>query len=452
MREPFQVIKAKAFAAFDLGNHDHCQTLIVEALAYQPNDFALLSLMCRVRLIRSEYDVGRDISRHMISIAPDDAEGHLMLAWSIIDDYDHHPDNPMFSEGSHSWKDGNEARIGTCQKLLQTCLELDPTDPRHYMLKAKLAYLEQKSQQVVDASEEGLKFAPKNQPLHHYRILGFEQLADTKSLKRALDEQLARSPEDAFTHNKLSEVSLSRKEIEKAIHHAREAIRIAPDDESYKDNYWDAVMAANPLVRPFVNLRYSVRWFHRIPNWAQTGVIMFVGLLLGLALIVGDRFGEAVSGTVVCLSILMLLLFSVAVASERPFMAIFDLFHYFRDARYRITTSDKKRNENLLFVGSFLIAIVVVASAAFQVFLPIGLLLLAVPLASIYFAEPWKLRCVVIALTLLSAFLFWQGMTIFPGTKPGTMDRVFAMHYFMGFITVCIASGVVTGFWLQRNK
>lgn len=451
MSDPFPVLKAKAFAAFDLGNHDYCQTLIVEALAYQPNDFSLLALMCRVRLIKSQYSIGRDIARHMISIAPDDSEGYLMLAWSIIDDHDHLPGSMAASDGAQQWKDGHEARIGSCRQLLQTCLELDPTDPRHYMLKAKLAYLEQNSQQAVDAAEEGLKFAPTNQPLHHYRILALEQLEDSLALKQALDEQLARSPEDAFTHGKLSEVFLSRKETDTAIRHAREAIRIQPDNESYKDTYWDAVMASNRWIRPIVNLRYSVKWFHRIPNWVQTCVIMFIGLLLGLALIVGDRFGEAVSGTVICISILMLLLFSVAVASERPFMAIFDLIYYFREPRYRISASNEKRNESLLFVGTFLAAVIAMASAAFKAFLPIGLMLLAVPIACVYYAKPWKLRLITVSLALLAGYLLWFGITTFPGSQAGSMDRIYAMYSVMGFMTICIASGVITKVWLSRT-
>jgi len=425
--------------------------LIVEALAMQPNDFNLLGLQCRVRLVHFDYRPARELARQLISIAPGDSEGYLFLAWAIIDDKSHHPQNAAFDEDLDQWKVGLEGRIKACHELLQTCLELDPTDPRHYMLKAKLAYLEEDSQGAIHASEEGLRYAPANESLHHYRILGFEQSRDSESLKTALDEQLARSPEDAFVHHKLSEIYLANKETDKAISHARDAIRINPDDEDYKDSYWDAVMASNPYVRPFVNLRYSVKWFHRIPNWAQTAVIMLIGLVLGIALIVGEKFGDAVSGAVICVGVILLLLFSVAVASDRPFMAMFDLFYYFRDSRFRISTKDEKRDESLLFVGTFLTAVVVLVSAAFKVFLPIALLLLAIPAACIYFATPWKIRCAAIAMTLLAIFLLWQGMTIYPETRPRSLDRVFAMYYFMGFIATCIAAGVVTKVWIDRS-
>jgi len=259
MRDPFSVLRAKAFAAFNIGNYEQCEMLIVEALAMQPNDFDLLGLQCRVRLVRLDYRPARELARQLISIAPDDSEGYLFSAWAIIDDNSHHPENAAFDEDLDEWKVGLEARIKTCRELLQTCLRLDPTDPRHYMLKAKLAYLEKDSQAAIDASEQGLRFAPANESLHHYRILGFEQNRDSDALKLALDQQLARSPEDAFAHHKLSEVYLAKKETDKAISHARSAIRIEPDDEDYKETYWDAVMASNPYIRPFVNLRYSVK-------------------------------------------------------------------------------------------------------------------------------------------------------------------------------------------------
>jgi len=179
---------------------------------------------------------------------------------------------------------------------------------------------------------------------------------------------------------------------------------------------------------------------------------MLIGLLLGIALIIGEKYGEAVSGAVICVAVIFLLLFSVAVASDRPFMAMFDLFYYFRDSRFRISTKDEKRNESLLYVGTFFTAVVVLVSAAFKVFLPIAALLLLVPVSCIYFAKPWKIRCAAIAMTLLAIFLLWQGMSIYPETKPRSLDRVFAMYYFMGFMAMCIASGVVTKVWLDRSE
>lgn len=451
-RDLFAIVYAKAFAAYDIKSFDQCEMLVGEGLALEPNNLDLLALGGQVKLQKQEYALARGGAQRMIELAPDDDRGFSLLAWATIQDDNYCPDNTVFDPDLDDGKAAFELRVKTAESLNERCLEIDPVDPRHWLLKSKIHLLRDQYDESIEAAETGLQFSPAHFGLHHYRILAFEHKGDIDSMHEALLQQLQRMPEDDTAHNKLSQIYLSKKEVDKAITHAREAVRIDPNDDDNKEGYWDAMMASNSFIRPFVYLRYAVRWLRRSPPWVHMAAMISMGIIGGVIFTTAQHLGEPWEGIVICSSIALLILITIIFSSDRPFMAVFDLYYYFRNPTFRVSTSGEKRNEYFLLVGGFVAMIVFLASLALQAALPIALMILAAPLASIYLAMTWKLRAFAIGMSILAIVLLWFGMSMFADSRIRTTERVVSVQLLIGFLVTCSATLVVTLVMNEKNK
>lgn len=448
---PFGVIYAKAYAAFDLKNYDLCDSLVGEGLALEPENLDLLALGGQVKRIKQEYPLARAGAQRMIELAPNDDRGYNLLAWATLLDNNYCPSNATFNRELDDGTAAYAIRLETADALNKRCLEIDPVDSNNWLLKAKICFLRGQYDGVLEATKSGLRFSPAHYGLHHYRISAFEQKDDIPAMHAALLEQLQRMPEDDVAHKMLSQYYLSQKQVPQAIEHAREAVRLDPDDENNRESYWDAVMASNPIVRPFVQLRYAARWIKKLPQWAHVAALILLGLLMCVIFVIVEQLGDPWSGVAAAGLVILVAVIGTIFSTDRPFMAVFDIYYWYRNPTYRVSVSPQKRTETLLAVVGSIAAATVVISLNLLIFWPIALMVLAMPATCIWFANNWKLRTFTVAMTILAIALLWFGLETHQGSNARSPERVRGIQLLMGFFTTCVVTAVLTAIALKRD-
>ena len=211
----------KAAVLYDQRRYDLAAEGFRRELAENPNDpwaRACLSLslaMCgRARAALSEASAA-------VALAPNSAMSHYALSFVQF-----HLGRPFAALQS-----------------IRESLRLDPENPETYAHAAAVHQHLEEWGQMLRASEAGLAFDPRHVACLSLRAQALTRLGRTEEADRAARAALARSPDDATTHATRGWILMHQGDVDAAVPHFRESLRLDPMSEDARRGFVESLKA-----------------------------------------------------------------------------------------------------------------------------------------------------------------------------------------------------------------
>jgi len=223
------------------------------ALADDPDDPFAHALLAQCLIGQKEFAAAAEEAERAIACGPDRPLGYYALALA------HYHRN----------------RYPEAEAAVAEAVRLDPGDPDFHALSAAVHAAREQWLATLTAAERGLEHDPTHGWCRNLRAMALLRLGRRGEAGAALDDALARDPDDAFTHANRGWVLLHEGDHKRARDHFREALRLDPQLEYARAGMAESLKAGNWLYRQL--LGYFL-WLSRLSPSARWGVV--IGLLV----------------------------------------------------------------------------------------------------------------------------------------------------------------------------
>jgi tetratricopeptide (TPR) repeat protein len=261
----------------------------------------------QILLNQGRYDLAEKELRQALSLDPDYASAHALLAICLSEKGQHGEAlqaigkaialSPDYA-GFHYIYAGilrEQRKLDAAKDAILEALRLDPEDADFYARLATIQYDQTKYTEALKSTEQGLSLDAEHVWSMNMRLLSLLELGRISEAEAEVNSTLAIAPEHPFPHTAKGWVLLHQNRVPEAMHSFREALRLQPDREWARLGLLESLKARNWLYR--LILRVDL-WRSRL----TTGQKM---ALLALLIIPQTR--------------VFLLLFLVLVGLSKPF-------------------------------------------------------------------------------------------------------------------------------------
>lgn len=163
-------------------------------------------------------------------------------------------------------------------------IRLDPDDADHFTAQASIHLQRDDWSAALASTDAALRLNPADNDAANLRAMALVRLGRKDEAVHAVDQNLSRDPNDAFSHANQGWNALHRNDPRRAQEHFREALRLDSTMDYARQGLLEALKARNPVYR--VMLAYFL-WMGRMSGkiqWAfAIGVVFGNNLIRSLS-------------------------------------------------------------------------------------------------------------------------------------------------------------------------
>ncbi|MEJ5310896.1 MAG: tetratricopeptide repeat protein [Anaerolineae bacterium] len=371
-------------------------------------------------LQRARYKDAEALLRRVLAEDPTDAEAHTLLAFTLL--YQGRetdalleaqaavrfaPDNPSGHYAGAIILMEME-KYDEALSAIRTAIRLVPEMPRYHAVMGNIYLRRREWQRALEAAETGLRFDSEDIQCNNIRAMALVKLGRRDEAGQNLEAILALNPENAMTHANQGWALLHGGHHKQALEHFREALRLNPQLSWAREGVVEALKARNPIY--WVMLRYFL-WMSRLSGSARWGLILGVYFANRLVAELAQRYPGLVP--IFLLFNILYTLFVFLTWTARPLFNL--LLRFSRMGRLALSDED--------IVASNWVAVCLLAAMGFLgagvllgqfLFLTtaLNMLMLIVPVASLFNFPPGKRRWFLVAYTSILALLAVGGLLL----------------------------------------
>jgi tetratricopeptide (TPR) repeat protein len=361
-------------------------------------------------------DLARQELRRLLAIDPGFAPAHALLALLLADqDLDAaraeaeaaiaaDPAHPM---GHHALAcvlreredlDGAAAAIGRA-------IELDSEDADYRAVLAQVRLLQKRHEEALAAADAGLELDAQHTDCLNLRSRALVNLGRREEASDALDASLAHDPDNPLTHQARGFALLERRDVDGALRHFQEALRLDPTLEGARAGLVESLKARNPVYR------WVLAWFlwlDRFTTGRQQKILLgaWLAMILGRGALAAKKGLEGAATALGFCWFGLVLLTTCAV----PFFNLLLLLHPI--GRHALPA--RQRLDAVLLCGALALAATAIAldladAGTWSEFASLFAIAWLLPVASIgAVGDAWPRRAMqLFSLGLLAAWVWW---------------------------------------------
>jgi tetratricopeptide (TPR) repeat protein len=249
---------AQAELLLQRARHKDAEALLLRAIAEDPTDAKAHTLLAFALLHQGRETDALLEAQAAVRFAPGDPDGHYIGAIILTE----------------------MGKYDEALSAIRTAIRIVPEMPRFHAVMANIYLRQRQWQQALDAVEIGLRFDPQNIQCNNIRAMALVKLGRQDEAGQSLASILALNPENPMTHANQGWALLHSGQHEQALQHFREALRLNPQLAWAREGVVEALKARNPIY--WVMLRYFL-WMSRLNSNTRWGLILGVYFLNRLA-------------------------------------------------------------------------------------------------------------------------------------------------------------------------
>jgi tetratricopeptide (TPR) repeat protein len=212
----------------------------------EPHVHALLAI-CLRQLDRNKEAL--EAARRAVQLGPDYAYAHYVLA-GVYDQDD---------------------RLDEAEKAIREAIRLEPEDADYHARLANFHMQQRRWEEALRAAERALELDPSHSGALNLRSMALNNLNRTDEAAAATASALAANPEDATAHASKGWQELRGGNVQPAMTHFREALRLDSNHAWAREGVVEALKARNPVYR--LMLAYFL-WTSRLQPKVLWGFII----------------------------------------------------------------------------------------------------------------------------------------------------------------------------------
>jgi tetratricopeptide (TPR) repeat protein len=215
---------------------------------------------------QGRYDLAEKELRQLLSLEPDYASAHGLLAVCLSEKKQHAEAlkeirqaialSPSFS-GFHYIHAGilrDQNNLDAAKKAILEALHLDPLDADCYARLASIQYDQHKHTEALKSAEQGLSVDAEHVWSMNMRLLALIELGRIAEAEAEVNGTLAVAPDHPFPHTVKGWVMLHQNQNAEAMECFKEALRLNPDREWARLGLLESLKARNGLYRLILRL------------------------------------------------------------------------------------------------------------------------------------------------------------------------------------------------------
>ncbi len=141
---------------------------------------------------------------------------------------------------------------------IDECLNRDPYEAIFFGFKSNILLSLKKYNEGLQAANEGLSIDPQNSLCLNIRAQHLTKLNRVSEAETTVKDILFSNPEDAYSHANIGWVALENNNIEKALHHFKEALRHNPNFEYAREGMSTALKSKNLIYRAYLKYNFWI--------------------------------------------------------------------------------------------------------------------------------------------------------------------------------------------------
>lgn len=240
---------ARAALLFQQGRYDLAEAELRLAMAGEPNNGRLHSLLALCLAERGALDEAQAEADQGVGLEPDQPGAHYIRAQVLR----------------------KRKRLDEALEAVDRCLFMDAEMVPPRALRASIHLERRNWTEALSEAEIGLSIEPGDVDCANLRAMALTQLGRREEAARSLGQALERDPENDVTHANRGWGLLHEGEPAKAMEHFREALRLDPTNEWARMGIVEALKARNVVYG--LMLKYFL-WMGRLSGRAQTGIVL----------------------------------------------------------------------------------------------------------------------------------------------------------------------------------
>lgn len=231
------------------GNYVEAERILKELLSEDAYNVSLIALLAEVKLQQGQLDDAESIINQAIGQSPDRPYAFFVRARLKIQ--------------KDNW---NAAEVD-----LQTCISMNPEDPDFFAVLAQVKLLRKQFQTALETADQALALDPENILALNTRSTALLKLNQKEASFETIQGALRNDPNNAYTHANYGWGLLEKRDHKKALEHFKEALKHDPNNDFAKMGMMEAMKAANPLYRWYLQYQF---WIGKLTAQYQWGVIV----------------------------------------------------------------------------------------------------------------------------------------------------------------------------------
>jgi tetratricopeptide (TPR) repeat protein len=250
----------RAYLLYDQRRYDLAEKEVGQALLSEPNDARSLALLALCLLEQEKFTEATQRAQEAVGNAPDESFSHYTLA--------------------RVWIERNY--LDQAEPEIHAALAIDPHFPHYHVTLGLIHYRRSAWPLALAAAENALSLKPDHADAVSLRTEALRKLGRKDAAREHLHEQLARDPDDPYTHVGLGWNYLEKGNRDKAMEHFREALRLDPELDWAREGVVETLKSKSRFYRGVMKYFF---WISRFSPQVQLGLM--VGLFIGYRVLVG---------------------------------------------------------------------------------------------------------------------------------------------------------------------
>jgi Flp pilus assembly protein TadD len=239
----------RAILLYSQHRHELAEQELRRLLTEQPEDAEALGWLGLCLVKQKKYDEAEQATQAAIGHAPDMG----------------------FCYYAHAWVLHDRNKLSEAEKAIAEALKQDPYTPSYLALQSQFFADRKNWSEALASAEEGLAIDPENVECNNLRAMALVSLGRKKEAAASLHTTLQTDPEEAVTHANLGWTYLDQGQVEKAIEHFRESLRLDATLEWAQTGLIEAIKARFWPYR--VLLRFFL-WMNKLDDRIKLVILL----------------------------------------------------------------------------------------------------------------------------------------------------------------------------------
>ncbi|MFT5496414.1 MAG: Tfp pilus assembly protein PilF [Kiritimatiellia bacterium] len=252
----------RAHACMQLGRHREALGMLHQVLVIEPDSGTTFSLIALCHCALDALDAAEEAARRSVGLTPDDDFAHHVMAQV------------------HAQR----LRLVVARKSILEALRLDPTDPDHWELRARIEWMQHQRDDSVSSARKGLSFDPTHEGCLDILARSLLDLGEVDAAAVVVRDALQANPADPDFMVRHGELLLVQGKLEAAREAFSDALTQRPGMTGAQDGLADTLRAKHPVYRRLLPLLLKTRpLFEGEPVISRVIVVLAWAVCLGLA-------------------------------------------------------------------------------------------------------------------------------------------------------------------------
>ena len=264
MNEVGRTAAERGMALLELGRARDAEQQLRRALAQEPDNATVLTLLAQAQVRQHRYEEAEDTSGSALAADPEHVPAHSVLAAAL----------------------GGLGRYDDALRAVRQGLALAPELAGLHLQEAHALIALERHADALASTERAVRLAPNSSAAAALRAAILCDLRRYDEADAAVDEALRLDPENADAHRVRGVIALHRGGGKSAVRAHRTALRLDPTDTHSREALSVALKTRNPLYGWL--LRFSL-WLETLPRLVRVAVLLTPILLTRLLRPVADQ-------------------------------------------------------------------------------------------------------------------------------------------------------------------